>query len=468
MFSILPMNPTLPARMIPCFPPRWADVFGEDDCGVFAECEVRGVRFVWRWIPPGKFTMGSPDSENSRWDNEGPQHEVVLTKGFWLGETPVTQAQWEAVAGQNPSRFKRPDRPVEQVSWLDCCEFIQQVNGLLPGLHAALPTEAQWEYACRAGTQSAFNDGSPCTKPDGLDPALDALGWFDENSSGETHPVRQKRANAWGLHDMHGNVWEWCRDQWDADAYQKRRGIVVDPELRGDGSGGRVARGGSWIDQARLCRAAFRDWDVPSDRGGNLGLRLSAGRELAAERPNRRAEGRGPEVAAERPTDELEWTRTKVQASEWASAEKILTRTDVSAGASHGREIVGNGALRKLLGQAEVEGAVAWVHFGEAGVEEARAGRYKWHQARANVPSRRPEWRLYYGDSLPGAAREGDVLVVVKWGNTLCGLVFHPEVPELGVWRQWCRAGSVEGEDAQARWALIERISGAFARVGNP
>lgn len=156
-----------------------------------------------------------------------------------------------------------------------------------------------------------------------------------------------------------------------------------------------------------------------------------------------------------------------MQASAWESAEKILTRTDVNAGASHGREIVGTRALRELLGPAEAEGAVAWVHFSEAGVEEARAGRYKWHQERANVPSRPAEWRLYYGDSLPGAAREGDVLVVVKWGNTLCGLVFHPGVPELGVLRQWRRGGIAEGEDTKARAALIERISGAFARVGN-
>ncbi len=451
------MNPSSSTQIIPCFPPSWADVFGEDGCGIFAECEVRGVRFMWRWIPPGNFTMGSPETENGRSADEGPLHEVILTRGFWVGETPVTQAQWRAVTGQTPSGFEGPDRPVERVSWLDCREFIQRINDLLPGLHAALPTEAQWEYACRAGTQSAFNDGSACSLPHGLDPALSELGWFDENSSGETQPVRQKKANGWGLHDMHGNVWEWCRDQWDADAYQKRRGIIIDPEVKGDDVGGRVVRGGSWLGLALGCRAAFRGWNYPGYRGGDRGLRLSAGQELAAE-----------PLAAERPEDEVEETWMIVQASAWECAEKILTRTDVSAGASHGREIVGTRALRELLGLAEAEGAVAWVHFGEAGAEEARAGRYKWHQARENVPSRPAEWRLYYGDSLPGAASEGDVLVLVKLGNTLCGLVFHPAVPELGVWRQWRRGGKAEGEDAKARAALIERISGAFARVGNP
>lgn len=273
------MNPTLPAQMIPCFPPSWADVFGEDDCGVFAECEVRGVRFVWRWIPPGRFIMGSPDSEMGRWDHEGPQHEVVLTKGFWLGETPVTQGQWEAVAGQNPSHFKGPDRPVEQVSWLDCREFIQQVNGLLPGLHAVLPSEAQWEYACRAGTRSAFNDGARCTQPEGADSALEVLGWFKENSEGGTHPVRQKMGNAWGLYDMHGNVWEWCRDAWKGKGYASRGEMAVDPEETGDDSVGRVVRGGCSFDDAGNCRAAIRIGFVPSDRGRDIGLRLSAGQE---------------------------------------------------------------------------------------------------------------------------------------------------------------------------------------------
>ncbi len=272
--------------MIPHFPPVWAEVFGEDDCGIFAECSVKEVRFVWRWICPGKFQMGSPEDEKGRWSAEGPQHEVILTRGFWLGETPVTQAQWQVVMGDSPSQFKGDQRPVEQVTWPECRDFAAKLNALLPGLHAALPTEAQWEYACRAGTQNAFHDGSSCTEPSGKDPALDKLGWFDKNSGRQTHEVKLKAANAWGLHDMHGNVWEWCRDAWDEEAYGKRGQITLDPETLDDDKGaGRVVRGGSWFFQAQNCRAACRGGGHPGDRGGDLGLRLAAGQEPGAAEP---------------------------------------------------------------------------------------------------------------------------------------------------------------------------------------
>ncbi|MBX7211561.1 MAG: formylglycine-generating enzyme family protein [Verrucomicrobiaceae bacterium] len=274
-----------PPPMIPQFPPVWADVFGEDDFGIFAECEVKGARFTWRWICPGAFKMGSPDDEQGRWSAEGPQHDVIITRGFWMGETPVTQAQWQAVMENNPSHFKGDARPVEKVSWQDCREFAAKLNELLPGLHAALPSEAQWEYACRAGTQGAFHiEGSRCTAPTGKDPVLDKLGWFDEKiSEGRTHDVKEKDApNAWGLHDMHGNVWEWCRDAWDQEAYKKRLDGIMDPEtITADESASRVVRGGSWINQAQFCRAAIRDWLEPADRWSALGLRLSAGQEPA-------------------------------------------------------------------------------------------------------------------------------------------------------------------------------------------
>lgn len=272
--------------LIPHLPPGWADVFGEDDSGIFAECEVQGARFVWRWIGPGKFRMGCDPEDEHGYGDEKPQHEVVITRGFWMGETPVTQEQWQAVMGENPSRFPGPRRPVEQVSWHDSVRFIRRLNGLLPGLRAALPTEAQWEYACRAGTQAAFHDGSPCTAPEGNDPALDKLGWFGANSGGETHEVKLKAANAWGLHDLHGNVWEWCRDAWDEEAYAKRLEGVHDPETRSDDeSAGRVVRGGAWGDRSRFCRAAFRDRGHPGDRWIDRGLRLSAGQELQAAEP---------------------------------------------------------------------------------------------------------------------------------------------------------------------------------------
>jgi len=159
--------------MIPHLPPVWADVFGENDFGIFAECEVAGVRFVWRWICPGRFMMGCDPEDKHGYKDEKPQHEVTLTRGYWLGETAVTQAQWQTVMGSNPSNFKGDQRPVEGVSWHDSGDFIQKLNTQLPGLHAALPSEAQWEYACRADTQAAFHDGSPCTEPSGKDPALD-------------------------------------------------------------------------------------------------------------------------------------------------------------------------------------------------------------------------------------------------------------------------------------------------------
>jgi formylglycine-generating enzyme len=286
-------NPDLQTHypMIPHFPPVWAEVFGEDDCGIFAECSVKEVRFVWRWICPGKFTMGSPEDEEGRWqrdEREGPQHEVILTRGFWLGETPVTQAQWQAVMGDNPSHFKGDQRPVECVTWPECRDFVTKLNALLPGLHAALPTEAQWEYACRAGTQTAFHDGSACNEPSGKDPALDKLGWFDKNSDGQTHAVKLKAANEWGLYDMHGNVWEWCRDAWDEKSYAKRGKITLDPETKKDDeSAFRVVRGGSWYNRAKTSRAAIRGWNRPEYRWGNRGLRLAAGQEPAAAEPQK-------------------------------------------------------------------------------------------------------------------------------------------------------------------------------------
>lgn len=266
--------------MIPHFPPVWAEVFGEDDGGIFAECSVKEVRFVWRWICPGKFQMGCNPEDEHGYRDEKPQHEVILTRGFWLGETPVTQAQWQAVMGENPSHFKGPQCPVESVDWHQSMDFATKLNNLLPGLHAALPTEAQWEYACRAGTQNSYHDGSTCTQPEGEDPALNKLGWFDKNSGAETHAVKLKDANAWGLYDMHGNVWEWCRDAWDEKAYAKRGKITHDPETKEDDeSAFRIVRGGSWHDQSQTCRAAFRGGHRPGDRGINQGLRLAAGQE---------------------------------------------------------------------------------------------------------------------------------------------------------------------------------------------
>jgi len=284
--------------------PDWARRMFYDRFGIAADFEVGGVLFVMRWIPPGRFFMGSPEDKPKRWDTEVPRHEVTISRGFWLGETPVTQAQWRAVAeaakGKNaldpePSHFEGGERPVEQVSWRESVAFAQGLGEAFPGLHPGLPTEAQWEYACRAGTRGAFHDGSPCTKPTGKDPALDRLGWFDENSEANTHKVKRKAPNNWGLHDMHGNVWEWCADAWDREAYRKRKNGAKDPKVESDkNDADRVVRGGAWGGQAEDCRAAFRGGFEPGNRGLFLGLRLAAGQESgAAEPPGAERPGKG-------------------------------------------------------------------------------------------------------------------------------------------------------------------------------
>ncbi|WP_320042265.1 SUMF1/EgtB/PvdO family nonheme iron enzyme [uncultured Desulfobacter sp.] len=175
-----------------------------------------GMTFVY--IPPGTFMMGSPDSEPGRDDDE-ILHPVTLTKGFYMQTTQVTQAQWQAVMGDNPSDFSGCgyDCPVERVSWEDVQEFIDRLNQQLSDTGYRLPTEAEWEYAARAGSQTAFANGPITIIESGLDldPNLDAMGWYCYNAHGKTHPVAQKAANDWGLYDMHGNVWEWCADWYD-------------------------------------------------------------------------------------------------------------------------------------------------------------------------------------------------------------------------------------------------------------
>ena len=245
-----PRPKTSGPEIFPHFPPPWAVRFGEDDFGVFASFAVGRVEFPMRWIMPGTFRMGSGGNNKRTYENEKPAHDVTLTKGFWLGETPVTQDQWVAAGLENPSYFSEDgqgNHPVENVDWDDSQEFIGNIGKNIPDLSLRLPTEAEWEYACRAGTTSDFNDGSRCSKPESLDPALDQLGWFNANSGGKTHPVKEKKPNAWGLYDMHGNVWEWCQD-WYGDY---NSGPEIDPSGPDQGRN-RVLRGGSWIFNARL------------------------------------------------------------------------------------------------------------------------------------------------------------------------------------------------------------------------
>ena len=205
--------------------------------------------------------MGSPQGEPGRYDAEGPQHQVQLTQGFWLFDTPCTQALWQAVMGTNPSRFTGEQRPVENVSWDDCQQFLVTFNQQFPELPLILPTEAQWEYACRAGIQAARYEAR-----------IDAIAWYSANSNHATHVVGQKRPNAWGLYDMLGNVWEWCHD----GPRDYEEGVVIDPLGPTDAGADRVVRGGSWGSPARYVRAAYRVGFRPGSRDADLGFRCAS------------------------------------------------------------------------------------------------------------------------------------------------------------------------------------------------
>jgi len=214
------------------------------------------------WISAGTFTMGSENGER----DEKPVTRVTLTKPFWLGKTAVNQAQFEVVMGNNPSGFKGSDLPVEQVTWDDAMAFCRKLTeeertaGLLPNAYEyTLPTEAQREYACRAGTTGDYAGN------------LDAMAWYSANAGRSTHPIGQKEPNAWGLYDMHGNVWEWCSD-WYGERLPG--GNATDPAGPSSGSV-RVGRGGGWGVGATFCRSAARYGFVPDGRGCNLGFRVA-------------------------------------------------------------------------------------------------------------------------------------------------------------------------------------------------
>jgi formylglycine-generating enzyme required for sulfatase activity/tetratricopeptide (TPR) repeat protein len=223
----------------------------------------RIVSVEFCFIPQGSFIMGSPIDEKDRSENES-QHKVMLAKAFYLGKYPVTQAQWEGVMGSNPSHFKGPDLPVEKVSWEDCQQFIGKLNQSGGAVQFCLPTEAEWEYACRAGGTGRFCFGD-------RDDQLGEYAWFGGNSNNQTHSVGQKKPNAWGLYDMHGNVWEWCKDWYG----EYPMGSVADP-VGPSSSTCRVLRGGSWCYEDWICRAASRSGDGPGFRSYSLGFRLAA------------------------------------------------------------------------------------------------------------------------------------------------------------------------------------------------
>ena len=246
----------------------------KEEAKKFTEVDCNGVKLEMVKIPAGTFMMGSPKNERGRYDDE-KLHQVTLTKDYWLGKYQVTQAQWQAVMGNNPSCINGDDCPVEEISWNDAKSFCDKLNkryaGKLPqGYKFDLPTEAQWEYACRAGTTTALNNGTNLTDEESHCSNLAEVAWYYQDEESETHPVGQKRPNNAGLYDMHGNVWEWCRD-WYGD-YSS--GAVVDPVGPRTGSD-RVYRGGSWFNDARFCRSASRCRWLPGDRNFTLGFRLA-------------------------------------------------------------------------------------------------------------------------------------------------------------------------------------------------
>jgi formylglycine-generating enzyme required for sulfatase activity len=214
-----------------------------------------GMTFVL--IPSGTFIMGS--NASGAGSHEKPPHAVTISRSFFMATTEVNQAQWKEVMGNQPSNFEGDELPVEQVRWDDAKEFVRKLNAKEGTNRYRLPTEAEWEYACRAGS-TEDRDGE-----------MAGVAWYQPNSGGTSHPVAQKQANAWGLYDMLGNVYEWCED-WK-DAYPGEN--VTDPRGPSDGRG-RVVRGGSWYVHANRTRCYFRDFFTPDYRHGDVGFRIVA------------------------------------------------------------------------------------------------------------------------------------------------------------------------------------------------
>jgi formylglycine-generating enzyme required for sulfatase activity len=268
---------------LPASPYLWADKSAPATGQRFYRAGVFAAPTNLVFIPPGTFRMGSPTNEVDRWYSEGPQTAVTISRGFWMGKYEVTQGEYLAVMGTNPSWFNGDrtaeggtnygtnlNRPVEQVSWNDATAYCgalterERLAGRI-GTNSVyrLPTEAEWEYGCRGWTSTRFSYGD--------DPGYTNLtnyAWYGDNSV-TTHPVGQKLSNPWGLYDMHGNVWEWCQD-WYA-GYPG--GIALDPQGPATGSG-RVVCGGGWDDFAKNCRSAYRDSIGPSYWYDFIGFRV--------------------------------------------------------------------------------------------------------------------------------------------------------------------------------------------------
>ncbi|MFO0874947.1 MAG: formylglycine-generating enzyme family protein [Phycisphaerales bacterium] len=301
---------------------RWQTAIGRDRHGLWCAFELAGVEFRMRWIPPGLFRMGSSREEidavlaslsaedrkeyGAWYEREHPRHDVTITQGFWVGEVPVTQRQWEAVMGSNPSRFKSADRPVEQVSWDDVHEFLAKANGVDRELALRLPWECEWEHACRAGTTTATYAGEMEIRGKNDAPVLESIAWYGGNSAEEfeleegydnasfpqksgktgragTHPVGRRPANPWGLRDMLGNVWEWCED----GVREYTEAAEADPRGPLEAGVNRACRGGAWDSTAQRVRAGYRGVVDPSGRWYVGGFRLARGPQAKQEQDGR-------------------------------------------------------------------------------------------------------------------------------------------------------------------------------------
>jgi len=285
-------------------PPDWASGWGQDEYGVFVEITVQDVTQRLRWCPPGRFLMGSPEDEPGRSRAEGPRTEITFGEGFWLFETAVTQAFYHAVTQQEPSHFKGQGLPVESVSLKDAQDFLDAINDAHRGLNLRLPSEAEWEYACRAGSTSPF-EPNVARQHAGMTISSDEVNHdgnfpYGEGGKGEyrAKTVAAKNAgfrpNKWGFWHMHGNLDEWCEDHWHDD----HQGAAPDGSPRQAsqqaGESGRVLRGGSWRVHAGYCRSAYRLGFAPAVRSDFIGFRPARGQQGAqagaAEPPSGSAE----------------------------------------------------------------------------------------------------------------------------------------------------------------------------------
>jgi formylglycine-generating enzyme required for sulfatase activity len=247
-----------------------------------AETVINSLGMTFVYIQPGAFLMGSPESEAGREEDE-TCHWVHISRGFYISTTEVTQGQWRRLMGDNPSQYQElgDNGPVDQVSWYDCKEFIDALNRKEGTTAYRLPTEAEWEYACRAGTETAFIGGDISEVSCSLIDHLDQVAWYCGNSGFRPHRVGTRQSNAWGVFDMHGNVGEWCEDHCDwwnvwtrrvnviTDTY---RNNIVDP-LSGIGER-RVFRGGSWNQSSQYARSADRGCFLPTLRRSDIGFRI--------------------------------------------------------------------------------------------------------------------------------------------------------------------------------------------------